>query len=131
MEAYRSRYPAPVPFFLAFLAIAVTEVALFAAAWTAIGPLWTIGLALATGVVGSWLVWHQGLGILDDVRASLNMGRFPGRELAHGALVLVGGALLLTPGFLTDFVGLSLMAWPVRDFIRRSAERRLRSRLYV
>lgn len=120
-----------MPFFLLFMAVAVVEIALFATAWNAIGPLWTIGLALATGVVGSWLVWHQGLGIVADVRASLEIGRFPGRELTHGVLVLIGAALLLTPGFVTDAVGLALMVWSVRDLIRRLAERRLRGRLYV
>jgi UPF0716 protein FxsA len=117
-------------FLLTFVIVATVEVALFTAAWTSIGAGPTIALTLLTGVVGSFLVRHQGLGIIRDLRSSIDQGRFPGRELAHGAMVLVGGALLLTPGFLTDTVGLALMVPPVRELLRRFGERKLSRHIF-
>lgn len=119
-----------MPFLIAFVVVSTVEVVVFTMAWTTIGPAWTIGLTLLTGVVGSYLVRWQGLGVIASVRRSLDEGRFPGRELSHGVMVLVGGALLLTPGFLTDVVGFALMVPMVRDVISRVAEGRLRSRIY-
>lgn len=69
----------------------------------------TIGTILVTGVVGATLARQQGMGVLRELRRDLGSAKLPGRALLDGVLILVGGALLLTPGFLTDFLGFSLL----------------------
>ncbi|RUL85542.1 FxsA family protein [Tautonia sociabilis] len=83
------------------------------------GLLVTVGAILFTGVLGAYLARSQGLGVLRELQRSMAEGKFPGRTLLDGALVLVGGALLLTPGFLTDLVGLSLLVPITRAGYRR------------
>ncbi|HEV3402312.1 MAG TPA: FxsA family protein, partial [Acidimicrobiales bacterium] len=89
-----------------------------------IGPWYTILLLLAVSAAGAWLVKREGLGVLRRFRRQLDAGAIPGRELADGVLILFAGALLLTPGFLTDCVGLLLLLPPVRAVIRASVLRR-------
>ena len=72
------------------------------------------------------LVSRQGRGAVAAVQAEFYQGRLPAAELAHAAMILVAGALLLTPGFITDIVGFSLLVPPVREAIRRWAIRRAR-----
>lgn len=79
-----------------------------------IGLLPTFAIMLGTGVVGAWLAKREGVRALKNVQSALEAGRLPGRELVSGALVLVGGVLLLTPGFLTDLVGLFCLFPPTR-----------------
>ncbi|MCJ7755612.1 MAG: FxsA family protein, partial [Thermoanaerobaculales bacterium] len=83
---------------------------------------------LFTGILGASLVRSQGFGVLVRVRQQMSRGMFPGRELAHGALVLIGGALLLTPGFLTDALGLALMVPTLREMVRQRGTRFLQRR---
>ncbi len=85
-----------------FVAVSVIELLVLAAVEDRIGLGPTLAIILFTGILGASLVRSQGFGVLSRVRRQMNQGTFPGRELAHGALVLVGGALLLTPGFITD-----------------------------
>ena len=91
----------------------------------------TIGIVLATGVAGAWLVRRQGMRTWSAAREQFGLGQLPNRELAHGAMILFGGALLLTPGFLTDAVGFSLMVPPVREFVRSVVTRRMADRVIV
>ncbi len=65
------------------------------------------------------------------MQSTLAGGRFPGDELAHGAMILVAGALLITPGFLTDGVGFLLLVPPVREALRRFGARRMRGRVQI
>lgn len=83
------------------------------------GLLVTVGAILFTGALGAYLARSQGLGVLRELQRSTSEGKFPGRTLIDGAMVLVGGAMLLTPGFLTDLVGLSLLIPVTRDAYRR------------
>jgi UPF0716 protein FxsA len=83
---------------------------------------------LATAAIGAYLVAGQGAAVARRAAAVVRAGQMPAAELAHGAMVLVGGALLLTPGFITDLVGLALMAPSVRERIRRFWVGRLRNR---
>lgn len=101
-----------------FLAIPLAELVVLAAVENRFGLATTIGLIVLTGLLGAYLVRRQGLALLGQVRAELQRGAFPGQELGHGALLLLGGALLLTPGFLTDAVGLALMAPSFRELVR-------------
>ena len=84
-----------------------------------IGVLPTLGLLLADAVLGSLLLRHQGRGAWRRFNAALAEHRFPGREVADGLMIAVGGTLLLTPGFVTDIFGLLLLIPPTRAIARR------------
>ena len=113
-----------------FIAVGIAELAVLAAVESRIGLAATLLLVVATGVAGASLMSRQGLGVWRAFQADLQRGIFPGRRLAEGMLVLVAGAFLFTPGFITDTLGLLLMAAPVRrELIRRGGgylRRRLR-----
>ena len=74
-----------------------------------IGAWWTIVLLIADSVLGTWLVRREGARAWRALRNALESGRMPATELADGALILIGGTLMLTPGFVTDIVGLLLV----------------------
>lgn len=114
-----------------FVVVSVAELAVLAAVEGRIGLGATLLAILVTGVVGAALVRRQGLGTLAAIRRQMQDGVFPGRELAHAALVLVGGALLLTPGFLTDAAGLALMVPAAREAVRKRSARYLRDRVSI
>lgn len=107
-----------------FVIVPVVEVLLFVVVGDRIGLGSTMLVVLGTGVLGAFVATHQGTAVWRELRTELVAGRFPGRQLAHGAMVLVGGALLLTPGFLTDIVGFGLMVPPLREVVRRWGARR-------
>ena len=96
-----------------------------------IGTLETIGLLILVSVLGAWLVRAQGLGVLRRVQSQLAQGRTPGKELVDGLLILVAGALLLTPGFMTDALGLVLLLPPTRAIVRTVLVQRFRNRVVV
>lgn len=83
------------------------------------GP--TIALILLTGIAGAYLARTQGFDLLRRIQGEMAQGRLPTGELLDGALVLVGGVLLLTPGFCTDLLGFSLLVPVTRAFIKRFA----------
>ncbi len=85
--------------------------------WIGVAP--TIALLLADALLGSLLLRHQGRGAWRRFNAALAERRFPGREVADGLLIAIGGTLLLTPGFVTDIVGLILLVPPTRAIVRR------------
>ncbi|MHC4599857.1 MAG: FxsA family protein [Planctomycetota bacterium] len=94
--------------------------------WIGVWP--TVGIVLATGFVGAFLARWAGASVLRRIREEVNRGRVPSDGLIEGALVLAGGAMLLTPGILTDLLGLALLIPPTRVFLRdrlkRTAKRR-------
>ena len=104
-----------IPFLL--LVIPVLEIAAFVVIGGQIGLFWTLLLILATAVAGSILLRIQGFRVLSEIRAVLDRGAVPGRELGHGAMILAAGVLLLTPGFITDSIGFLLFLPPVRNAI--------------
>lgn len=93
-----------------------------------IGAPATILLVLATSIAGVALVRHEGRRAWRDFRAAVDAGRWPGDEVARGAFVLAGGALLVLPGFLTDAVGLALLIPVVGDLVARIVRGRLAGR---
>src|SRR5690349_6334522 len=93
--------------FIILAVIPVIEVYLLIKVGSLIGPLPTVALLLAISMAGAWLVRHQGFELMRRIQNELAQGRLPAAELLDGAMVLVGGVLLLTPGFFTDFPGLS------------------------
>jgi UPF0716 protein FxsA len=102
-----------------FILVPIVELYVIVQVGQAIGLLPTLALLLADAVLGSLLLRHQGRGAWRRFNAALSEGRFPGREVADGALILVGGTLLLTPGFITDVVGLIFLIPPTRAIVRR------------
>lgn len=114
--------------FLAFVAVPVAEIFLFITIGGRIGLGPTIVIVMATAVIGAYLVKHQGTAVIRRTTSAVRAGQFPTVELAHGAMVLFGGALLLTPGFLTDIVGFLLMVPVVRERLRVYGARRVRAK---
>jgi UPF0716 protein FxsA len=93
-------------FLLIFIIMPIVEMAILIKVGTVIGALSTIGLVLLTAIIGAALLRQQGLATLLRANQRLNSGELPAREVAEGLILAVGGALLLTPGFVTDTIGL-------------------------
>jgi UPF0716 protein FxsA len=91
---------------LLFVVLPVVEIYVLIQIGQVIGAWWTVLLLVADGVLGSWLLKREGRRSWEALRQALDDRRMPARELADGALVLVGGTLLITPGFVTDVAGL-------------------------
>lgn len=100
---------------LLLLGLPLVEIAVFVLVGSHIGVLPTIGLVIATSVLGGFLLRVQGLGAMARISAAMERGDAPGRDLVHGLMIMVAGMLLLVPGFVTDAVGLLLFIPPVRD----------------
>ncbi len=105
--------------FIAFLAVPLIEIALFLQIGGLIGFWPTIGTVILTAILGTWLVRSQGITALTNVRRSFSELDDPTEPLAHGAMILFSGALLLTPGFFTDAVGFALLIPGVRTALFR------------
>jgi UPF0716 protein FxsA len=93
--------------------------------------IFTVALVIFTGVLGAALARHEGLRCLREVRQRLNRGEVPAGSLVDALLIFIAGALLVTPGVLTDLAGFSLLVPPVRQVIKRYVTERLRARLRV
>ncbi len=101
-----------------FVVLPIAELAVIVQVAGGLGVLETIVLLLAVSAVGGWLCKREGLGVLRRIQASLDQHRLPTRELADGGLIRFAGALLMTPGFLTDILGLLLLLPPTRAMFR-------------
>lgn len=115
-----------MPLLLLFIAIPMIEIALFIQVGGVIGLGWTLAIVLLTAIIGSWLVRQQGAMALQQLQQSFNALSDPTEPLAHGAMILFSGALLLTPGFFTDAVGFALLIPPVRQWVFRKLRERVR-----
>jgi UPF0716 protein FxsA len=111
---------APV-LFIALLVVPLAELWVIVQVADRVGVVSTLGLLLLVSVVGAWMLKQQGLATWRRLQAALRRGQIPTVEVADGALILFGGALLLTPGFITDALGLSLVFPPTRAAVRRGA----------
>jgi len=116
--------------FSLFLVVPLVEIALFitVGGWLTLWP--TLGLVLLTGVIGTALMRWQGLAVLAQLRGDMGQLKNPLSPLAHGALIVVAGLLLLTPGFFTDAIGLTLMIPSVRGFIIAQVGSRIQVKAY-
>jgi len=104
--------------FLAFIVVPVVEIFLITQVASQLSWLPTIALVIAVSMVGAWLVRREGLSVINRVRTALNSGTLPTNELADGAMIFFASALMLTPGFLTDALGLALLIPPIRALLR-------------
>jgi len=102
-----------------FIVVPIVELYVIIQIGSLIGVLPTIALLLADALLGSLLLRHQGRGAWRRFNEALAQRRFPGREVADGLLIAIGGTLLLTPGFVTDIVGVILLIPPTRAIVRR------------
>lgn len=103
----------------------IVEMAVLIQVGSMIGVLNTIGLVLLTAVIGAWLLKQQGLATLLRANQRLNSGELPAREVAEGLILAVGGALLLTPGFVTDTVGFFCLLPGSRHWLAGQALKRM------
>jgi UPF0716 protein FxsA len=114
---------------LVFIVVPIAELYVIIQVGQAIGVLPTIALLIADSVLGSMLMRAQGRAAWRRFNVALEAGRVPAREVLDGVLVIFGGALLLTPGFLTDVLGAILLIPPTRALVRRVLVRRFSDRM--
>ena len=114
--------------FLALVCVPIVEIVVFIDIGGRIGPWPTVGLVLLTAIVGTALLRAQGLAALAKARATLDRGGLPVQEALDGVCLLLAGALLLTPGFVTDALGGLLLVAPIRRALQYWAVARLRER---
>lgn len=112
--------------FALFVAVPIIEIALFIQVGGLIGLGPTLAIVILTAILGTWLVRQQGAQALSNVKRSFNELTDPSEPLAHGAMILFSGALLLTPGFFTDALGFALLLPPVRAAVFRFLRKRIR-----
>jgi UPF0716 protein FxsA len=120
-----------LPLVILFVIVPIAELALIIQVGQAIGVWWTIALLIADSVLGSMLMRSQGRAAWRRFNQATAVGRVPAREVLDGVLVIFGGALLLTPGFVTDIFGLLFLLPPTRAIFRGLLVRRLGARLVV
>ena len=110
-----------------FIVVPLVELYVLIQVGQVIGTLPTILLLVLMSVVGAWMVRREGVRAWSRFRRAIGSGRLPTAEVADGALLLLGGALLLTPGFLTDVLGLLLALPPTRAVLNRMVRSRTRA----
>jgi len=111
---------------LAFVAVALIELVVILQVGQVIGTWPTVVLLVADSIFGAWLLKREGRKAWQQFRSALDQMRWPGDEVAQGALVIVGGTLLLTPGFVTDIAGFLLLLAPTRRILARQVRKRFR-----
>lgn len=109
----------PLLLILFFIGVPILEIAVFIQAGDILGLWPTLAAVVVTAMVGASLLRSQGLAALGRARQQIDRGQIPLDEVFTGACLLVGGALLLTPGFITDTVGFLLLVPPVRRVLGR------------
>ena len=102
-----------------FVGVPLLEIFALIQVGQVIGPWWTILLLVLDSLVGAWLIKREGGRAWRALTTALQTGRMPARELADGALILVGGTLMLTPGFVTDTLGILFILPFTRPVARR------------
>ncbi len=110
----------------AFVAVPIIEIALFIQVGGAIGTWPTLGIVVLTAILGTWLVKAQGRMAIANLQRSFSELDDPTEPLAHGAMVLISGVLLLTPGFFTDGLGFALLVPAVRTAVFHFLRKRIR-----
>jgi UPF0716 protein FxsA len=114
----RRRFPWSLVF-VAFLVVPIVEIYVLIQVGQVIGAGWTVLLLVADSIFGSWLLKREGGRAWGALRQALGEGRMPARELADAALIVFGGALMISPGFVTDIFGLLAILPFTRPFARR------------
>src|SRR3954470_20569283 len=121
----------PLLLVVLFVVVPLVEIYAIIQVGQAIGPWWTIALLIADSILGAMLMRSQGRAAWRRFQLALAEGRPPAREVIDGALVIFGGAFLLTPGFVTDVFGVILLLPPTRALVRRAIVARFLPRMVV
>jgi UPF0716 protein FxsA len=108
----------PLLLVILFIVVPIAELAVLIQVGQAIGVWWTIGLLFADALIGSWMLRSQGRTAWGRFNEALGAGRVPHREVIDGVLIVFGGVLLITPGFITDIFGLLFLLPPTRVLMR-------------
>ncbi|MDF1597750.1 MAG: FxsA family protein [Acidimicrobiia bacterium] len=116
---------------LAFIVVPVAELYVLMSVEGRIGLAATLGAILLTAIVGAGLLRRQGMATMSAIRRQTATGQFPGRDLAHGGILLFAGGLLLTPGFITDAVGFALLVPAIREVVRLRLAQYFRERTII
>src|SRR5919197_313127 len=114
---------------LLFIVVPIVEIYVIIQVGQAIGALWTIALLIADSILGSMLMRSQGRAAWRRFNEAIAGGRIPAREVLDGVLIVFGGALLLTPGFVTDIFGLAFLLSPTRAVLRHALVARFAHRM--
>jgi UPF0716 protein FxsA len=117
------------PLVLLFIVVPIAELYVIIQVGHVLGVVNTLALLVLISFAGAWLMKREGLGVLRRAQRQIDVGIVPGRELMDGALIVLGGALLVAPGFITDALGLLLLLPPVRAGVRTFARRRIERRV--
>ena len=115
----------------AFVLVPLVEIWAFMQVGQLVGPWWTIALLVLDSMVGAWLIKREGGRAWRALREALQQGRMPAREIADGALILIGGTLMLSPGFVLDIAGILLILPFTRPVARRLLTSVVERRLVV
>jgi UPF0716 protein FxsA len=121
----------PLLLFILFIAIPIAELYVIIQVGSAIGVLPTIALLIADSILGTLLLRHQGRSAWRRFTAALEQSRMPHREVFDGAMVILGGALLLTPGFITDIFGIICLLPPTRAVLWQVSKKLVISRITI
>ena len=116
---------------LAFVIVPIIEIWVLIQVGAVIGGWETIGLMILVSAIGAYLVRREGFGLIARIQQRLAAGEVPTKELVDGLLVAMAGALMLTPGFVTDAIGLLCLFPPTRAIIRTALIARYRDRIKV
>jgi UPF0716 protein FxsA len=108
----------PILLLASFIGVPLVEIAIFVQVGEALGLWWTLALVVLTAVIGTALMRRQGLETLRRARTAFARGEMPVAEILDGLFLLVGGVLLLTPGFITDALGFALLIPATRALFR-------------
>ena len=127
----RRRSILPVVLFTIFVIVPIVEIYVIIQVGQVIGAPWTIVLLIADSIFGAWLIRHEGRRSWEALNTALGSARMPASELADGGLILVGGTLMLSPGFVTDALGILLILPFTRPLFRRVLARAVSRRLVV
>ncbi len=114
---------------LLFVLTPLVELAILVYLGTIIGAWYTILIVVATGVLGAFMARNQGLAAISRIRGSIERGIMPSNEIFDGALIVVGGLLLLTPGVITDVIGFAMLVPQTRRIIGRWLRSLIRRRI--
>jgi Protein affecting phage T7 exclusion by the F plasmid len=110
---------------LVLLALPIAEISAFVVIGGRIGLAATLGLIVLSAAVGAVLLRWQGFGRLARIQAEMQAGRVPGRDLVHGAMIMIAALLLIVPGFVSDVLGILLFIPPVREAVCRFVRSRI------
>ncbi len=113
------------------VALPLVEIALLVEVGKRIGTWWTIGIVIGTGILGGTLLTAQGYGVFRKAKQEVNEGRIPKNQIIDGLLVVIGAVFLITPGLLTDAIGLILLFPLTRVPVRNAVKRWIQQYIYI